>query len=159
MDESQRKIIRQKIVEGFTKYTPFHQFLGLSEESFDAENGCIRFSMRDEFVGNSMLNVLHGGIIAAILDAEGGFLGALDVFTNRETPVTRNETTAKGGGTIDMRVDYLMPGKGEHFIASGTILRKGNQILAIRTELHNEKNELIAIGTATYKIPGAGPKG
>jgi len=51
-----------------------------------------------------------------------------------------------------------MPGKGEHFITSGNILRKGNQILAIRTELHNEKNELIAIGTATYKIPNAGAK-
>ena len=114
--------------------------------------------MRDEFVGNSMLNVLHGGIIAAILDAESGFLGALDVFTNRKTPIAKDETTAKGGGTIDIRVDYLMPGKGEHFIASGTILRKGNQILAIRTELHNEKNELIAIGTATYKIPGAGSR-
>jgi len=66
--------------------------------------------------------------------------------------------TATGGGTIDIRVDYLMPGKGEHLIASGTFLRKGNQILAIRTELHNEKNELIAIGTATYKIPGAGSR-
>jgi len=98
VDESRRKIIRQKIVEGFTKHTPFRQFLGLSEDSFDAEDGCIRFSMRDEFVGNSMLNVLHGGTIAAILDAESGFLGPLDVFTNRKTPMPKMKRPQKAAG-------------------------------------------------------------
>jgi len=50
------------------------------------------------------------------------------------------------GGTIDLRIDYLRPGKGEHFIASGKILRVGKKVGVVQTELRNEQDELIAVG-------------
>jgi acyl-coenzyme A thioesterase PaaI-like protein len=42
-------------------------------------------------------------------------------------------------GTVDMRVDYLRPGRGERFIATAMIIRKGSKLVVCRMELHNEK--------------------
>lgn len=53
-------------------------------------------------------------------------------------------------GTIDMRVDYLAPGRGDHFEASASLLRVGKKVFVTRMELRNDRNDLIAAGTATY---------
>jgi acyl-coenzyme A thioesterase PaaI-like protein len=45
-----------------------------------------------------------------------------------------------------------VPGKGTHFIASGNILRVGNKIGVVRSELRNELNELIAVGMGTFLV-------
>ena len=55
-------------------------------------------------------------------------------------------------GTIDIRVDYLRPGLGEYFIATGSTLRTGNKVSVTRMELHNDKGILIAVGTGTYVV-------
>ena len=53
-------------------------------------------------------------------------------------------------GTIDLRVDYLRPGRGTHFLAEARLLRAGNKVAVTRMELHNDKEELLAVGTGTY---------
>jgi uncharacterized protein (TIGR00369 family) len=53
-------------------------------------------------------------------------------------------------GTIDMRVDYLRPGRGERFIATSRLLRAGNKVSVARVELHNDQGVYIATATATY---------
>ncbi len=53
-------------------------------------------------------------------------------------------------GTIDMRVDYLRPGKGATFRCIARLLRCGKKVAVVRTELLNEQDELIAVGTASY---------
>jgi len=55
-------------------------------------------------------------------------------------------------GTIDIRVDYLRPGLGEYFIATGSTLRTGNKVSVTRMELHNDKGILISVGTGTYVV-------
>ena len=55
-------------------------------------------------------------------------------------------------GTIDLRVDYLRPGIGKHFIASSFILRAGNKVAVTRMELHNDNGEHIAVGTGAYLV-------
>lgn len=54
--------------------------------------------------------------------------------------------------TIDLRVDFLRPGRGEHFVASGSIMRTGKKVGVIRTQFHNDKEVLIAVGTGTYIV-------
>ena len=85
------------------------------------------------------------------MDAEGAFVLALDGKWRPETGSLRESTVIKGG-TIDLNVDYLRPGKGKHFIAYGNILRVGNKVGVVHTELRNEKDKLIATGTGTYLI-------
>ena len=55
-------------------------------------------------------------------------------------------------GTIDLRVDYLRPGRGERFTATSSLLRAGNKVAVARVELHNEEQVYIASATATYMV-------
>jgi uncharacterized protein (TIGR00369 family) len=90
-------------------------------------------------------------VIASILDTQGAFVLALDGAVRFEVTSPGHPLIIKGG-TIDLRVDYLRPGKGNRFVASGTILRIGKKVAVVRTELRNEQDELIAVGTGTYLV-------
>ena len=54
--------------------------------------------------------------------------------------------------TIDIRTDYLRPGRGERFIATARVIRAGNKVAVCRMELHNEQGMHIALGTGTYLV-------
>jgi uncharacterized protein (TIGR00369 family) len=56
------------------------------------------------------------------------------------------------GGTLDMRVDYLRLGKGDEFVATAQVIRRGNKIAVCRMDLHNQNHIHIATGTGTYLI-------
>ena len=128
---------------------PFYKFLGLTRDCFDAENGRITLPWRDELMGNPRTKVLHGGVIAAIMDAEAGFLLSLH-FAKASTWTSKRKSPS--GGTIDLLVDYLLPGKGRYFVASGNIRRIGKRVAVVETELHNDNQELIALGRATFMV-------
>ena len=130
---------------------PFHRLVGLNAENFDIENRCIRFEMRDNLVGNTDFKILHGGVIATLFDAEGAFILYLNGAWRPKTGATGTPHKVKGG-TIDLHIDYLRPGKGKHFVVSGTILRHGSKVAVVRTELRDDQDELIATGTGTYLI-------
>jgi uncharacterized protein (TIGR00369 family) len=54
--------------------------------------------------------------------------------------------------TIDLRTDFLRPGRGEKFIATAKIIRSGSKVVVARMEMHNEKGDHIAFGTGTYMV-------
>jgi uncharacterized protein (TIGR00369 family) len=54
--------------------------------------------------------------------------------------------------TIDLRVDYLRPGRGKHFVASAKVVRLGNRIAVTHMELVNDEGELISTGAAAYVV-------
>ncbi len=76
MNEKKKDL--QAILKNEASELPFHRFLGLSADCFDVENRCIRFDMKDDLVGNRYFKILHGGVIATVLDTEGRFLLTLD---------------------------------------------------------------------------------
>ena len=55
-------------------------------------------------------------------------------------------------GTIDLRVDYLRPGRGHYFIATGRVVRLGNRVAVAHMDLVNDTGELIAAGGAAYMV-------
>ena len=55
-------------------------------------------------------------------------------------------------GTIDLRVDYLRPGLGEHFVASAEVTRLGGRVGSTQMRLHNDGGTLIATGAAVYVV-------
>ncbi len=153
MSNSIKKQDVQALIEHFNVIRPFNKVLGLSADSMDIENACVRFNMREELLGNSVYGTLHGGVISAILDITGGFVVFLDLFkTIKGTSQEKLMEQLTKVATIDMRVDYLRPGIGEEFTASGYILRTGRKVAVVRMELHNEENALIAVGTASYIV-------
>jgi acyl-coenzyme A thioesterase PaaI-like protein len=44
----------------------------------------------------------------------------------------------------------LRPGAGKRFTADGFTLRAGSRVAVTRMEFHNDKDELLAVGTGTY---------
>ena len=137
-------LLRQVMEE----YIAFNKYLGLKVESFDVQAPKLRFDMRPELVGNPSRQILHGGVISATLDVAGGFAIMLSIAG--ESPVT--PTSFPNMGTIDLRVDYLRPGRGKYFVATARIVRKGSRIAVVHMELHNDAGELIATGGAAYVV-------
>ena len=131
----------------------FNDVLDFSIDSTTFDIGVITFDLRDELLGNPIYRTLHGGVISSILDIAGGHTVYLQVFREvREKPFEKQVERLSKIGTIDLRVDYIRPGKGEHFTATGSILRLGNKIAVTRMELRNEADVLIAVGTGTYTV-------
>jgi uncharacterized protein (TIGR00369 family) len=126
----------------------FNKHLGLKVESFDLEAPKLRFDMRPELVGNPTRQILHGGVISATLDVAGGFAIMLALAAD----MTGIPTSFPNMGTIDLRVDYLRPGRGRYFVATARIVRKGSRIAVTHMELHNDEGELIATGGAAYVV-------
>lgn len=133
--------------------TPFVKLIGIALTEADNEHIKARFDMRPELVGNTFKQILHGGVIATALDMVGGMMGVVAVYQRmKEDDVPKAERYMRLAklGTIDMRVDYLQPGRGKHFEASATLLRVGKKVFVTRMELHNDNGELVAAATGTY---------
>jgi uncharacterized protein (TIGR00369 family) len=130
------------------EHIAFNKHLGLKVESFDPEAPKLRFDMRPELVGNPARQILHGGVISATLDVAGGYA----IMLSLATEMTGIPTSFPKMGTIDLRVDYLRPGRGKYFVATARIVRKGSRIAVTHMELHNDSGELIATGGAAYAV-------
>ena len=132
---------------------PFNKLIGMKIDNLDLDNIKIRFEMRPELVGNFMRGNLHGGVISTVLDVTGGMLAWTGIMKKMEGS-NFEEITERFAkiGTIDLRVDYLRPGLGKYFVATGSTLRAGNKLSAIRMELHNDEGLMIAVGTGSYLV-------
>ncbi|CAI1056509.1 thioesterase family protein [Serratia entomophila] len=144
---------RQRIGEIFVYHMPFNRELGLELRRFDDDYVELSFTNQQKLVGNATQKILHGGVIASVLDVVAGLACAGSVLM-RLDPLIEEEIAARLSrmGTIDLRVDYLRPGRGEHFIASASVLRSGNKVAVARAELHNHDGLHIASATATYLV-------
>lgn len=132
---------------------PFDRLLGVRIVALTLDEVKVRIDMREELVGNYIRGILHGGVISSVLDLTGGLIASVELIKHlHSTEIQELATRLTRIGTIDLRVDYLRAGKGDSFIATGSILRKGNKVAVVRTEMINDKNSLIAAGTGTYLI-------
>ena len=132
---------------------PFNKLIGMKIETLDLDKIGIRIEMSPELVGNFTRGNLHGGVISSVLDVTGGMVAWTGIMKKMEGQ-SFDEISERFNkiGTIDIRVDYLRPGLGEYFIATGSTLRTGNKVSVTRMELHNDKGILIAVGTGTYVV-------
>lgn len=145
--------LKELVAHIFSEKLPFNKVIGMKIGRYDDQQVDIHFPLKPKLIGNPAQNILHGGVTATALDTVGGLLASRMLFANVDS-ITFDEFKEKmyKGGTIDLRVDYLRPGRGEEFIASATLMRKGSKIAVCRMELHNEKGDQIAFGTGTYLV-------
>ena len=132
---------------------PFNKILGLRIESLCSDCIRVRFDMQASLIGNYVKAILHGGVISSVLDATGGLTASFQVLEKlTDAPKDEIEKRIAKIGTIDLRIDYLRPGQGLYFLATGNIMRAGRRVTVTRMELHNHENILIAVGTGTYVV-------
>jgi uncharacterized protein (TIGR00369 family) len=130
---------------------PFNKVLGLKIESIDSDCMKTQFEMRDELMGNFERGMLHGGVISSVIDATGGLSAAIGIREKMrgETLEAKLKKSSRVS-TIDLRVDFLRPGLGKQFVVTAYTLRTGNKVAVTRIEMHNDQNDLIAVGTGSY---------
>jgi len=137
----------------FEEKVPFNRMLGVEIDHLGEDSVRMKIQMRDEFVGHFVHRVLHGGVTASVLDVAGGlaaFVGTLRKIEH--LPLDEQVQRFNNIGTIDLRIDYLRPGRGQWFAATAYILRIGSKVAVTRMELHNDNDNLIAVGTGAYTV-------
>ncbi len=102
---------------------PFNRMLGVRVVHVDRGDCVIRLPWRDEFIGDPQRPALHGGITSTMCDAAGG----LSCFSMLDKPRDRVST-------IDLRVDYLLPGQAADVYCRSSLVRMGNRVAVTRME-------------------------
>ena len=135
----------------FEEMITFNQVLGLKITSITPERVSGAIAMRPELVGSP--NRLHGGVISASLDAMGGLavMAAIGARHMDEVPSQRLHRFGKLG-TIDLRIDYLRPGIGEHFTLNAEVLRLGSRVATTRMEFLGADGKLLSTGAGAYIV-------
>lgn len=88
-----------------------------------------------QFYGN-----LHGGVIAAMIDS------AIAVAINQELD------PGEGASTVEIKINYLRAISEGTLWAEGKVIQKGRSIVVGQGELKDEAGQILAIGTATFKV-------
>jgi len=148
---------RQLIGEIFVYDMPFNRELGLELKHLDGDSAELTFTNQTRLVGNAAQKILHGGVIASVLDVAAGLVCVTSSLIRRDKPdhpLLEDEMRQRLSkmGTIDLRVDYLRPGRGEVVTASAKLIRAGNKVSVARVDLHSDSGVHIATANATYLV-------
>ena len=155
----EKTIIVEEALERIKAYyldmLPFNKVLGIGIDLLDYETGdaVTSFNMKKDLVGNPVAGILHGGVSASVIDLTGGLSALLSCAKyHQNKPLEVIEKKLVSSATIDMRVDYLRPGKGDSFKCLSRVIRAGSRIVVAKIDLYNDIDTRIATGTATYLI-------
>ena len=124
------------------QFIPFHKLLGTRLEVMKDGYAAIHIPYRPDLVGDPRTERIHGGVISFAMDAAGGAAGMTTL--SHDTDLI---------STVDIRIDYLHPGRPEDILAEGFIVKDGNSVIFTRmTARHPDSEELIAEGRAVYRV-------
>ncbi len=148
-DDIKLDVMLQQLCRAFNG-SPFFHYLNMKMILEDEEIKCI-LDMSENLVGNVAFQILHGGVAATMLDSIGGIVAMGEMYkrTNKEH-IAETVKKVTRLATVDMRIDYLAPGRGTQFVGSAEVLRLGRKGCTTRMNMHNNEGKLIATGIASY---------
>ncbi|MFO0756731.1 MAG: hotdog fold thioesterase [Byssovorax sp.] len=127
---------------------PFNKFLGIKVTVVEHGRVEMVLPFREELIGDPMKRALHGGVISTLVDTAGGMAiwGAL---------VDPHQRVS----TIDLRIDYLRPGKPEALVCEGVAVRVGRSVgvADMRAFHRSAPAETVATGKGVYAIKSPRP--
>jgi uncharacterized protein (TIGR00369 family) len=134
------------IKQFFEQQIAFDRYLGLKVEEVQPGQARLRLPYRPEFLGDPFRPALHGGVISTLVDVAAG--------------VAATSTLPFGSkcSTVDLRVDYLLPGRPADLWAEAVILRGGRSVAVVNVEVtqqHDSELLKIATGRAVYSLKPA----
>jgi uncharacterized protein (TIGR00369 family) len=143
----------KQIAEYWNQAMPFNKLLGLEITQFNALESAVSVAWDDKLIGNPEQKILHGGVTASALDLAGGVVAAANILSQLPelSPEIISQSLSRLS-TIDLRTDFLRPGRGKLFIATANIISSVNKVAVARMEMHNEQGDHIAFGTGTYMV-------
>ncbi len=128
-----------------------HRDLNLSLQSQHIDKLTTRVIMSDQLIGNPYTHIIHGGYLAAALDASAGLCASLSVF-NKQSELTLETMTAliTDISTTNLQVNYLRPGTGQYFDIESETLRSGRRLTVVESRCRDDQNRLIATCSAQF---------
>lgn len=142
-------VVLEQLIQAFN-HSPYFSHNSMQMRVVDGEiEGYIE--MQPYLIGNAAFQILHGGVAATLLDSIGGIVAMAELYKRAgvdELPETLKKVSRLA--TVDMRVDYLSPGRGQHFIAKAETLRLGRKGCTMRMTMVNDEGKAIATAIASY---------
>lgn len=125
------------------EFIPFNKFLGIKVARLDPDGLVLELPWRAEFVGDPMRPAMHGGVMSTLADVAGG----MAAWSRLKDPRARVST-------IDMRIDYLRPGRLETICAQGHVVRAGNRVAVTDMRLFHPSapEQTVATGKGVYNV-------
>jgi acyl-CoA thioesterase len=114
---------------------PFHQLLGIEIVSLD--DGLARLRLRIEEKHLRVGGIVHGGVIATLLDAGVGIAA---------------KTTAQDADVVTMQLNLnlIRPGRvGDELSVEGRVVHAGRRTAVAQVEIHTADGSLVATGSGT----------
>ena len=120
----------------------FNRHLGIQIDELRTGFSRFKIAFRPEFIGDPRRPALHGGITSTLIDACGGAAAWTMVDPHDQV------------STIDMRVDYLLPGPPKDLVAESTVKRFGSRVAVVDTHVFAEDDPgtIVAEGRAAYSV-------
>lgn len=118
--------------------TPYGAWLGLQVLSLGGDGLKMEVPWRPEFVGTPGTRIVHGGILAAVIDTAGSYAIAAEL--GRPLP------------TIDLRVDYHRPIGAETMAVTARLIRLGRRLATAEVEIVDRQGRLAVTGRGLYAL-------
>ena len=136
--KADHQVVLKQLCKAFNA-CPFFKYSGMVMRVVDDQIEAY-VEMQPELVGNLAFQILHGGV------------AAMEQLYRRASPEDLPDTIKKVSrlATVDMRVDYLAPGRGKYFIARAETLRLGRKGCTMRMTMVNDEDKPIATAIASY---------
>ncbi len=118
------------------------EMIGREVLDYDAAQKKVRmkFELGDVFV--NFQGVIHGGIIATLMDTLCGVVIRLSSDTNKFA----------GQVTLELKTSFLSTANPGKFIGEGQVKRMGKSIAFAQSDLFDSENNHIATASATFKL-------
>jgi uncharacterized protein (TIGR00369 family) len=123
-------------VERALDAVPFARLLGIQIESVLAGHAVLSLPVRDDHKQNH--GVVHGGVIASLIDSSMAF--AIIPL------LAENERTT----TVDLTIHYLRPLTEGVAKSTAQVVRAGRRVIVVKAELVDHSERLVATAVSTY---------
>jgi uncharacterized protein (TIGR00369 family) len=132
----------QLIKYGIENLMPANKIFGIEVLEIKYGFALIKVSFKEDFIGDFIQGLWHGGILASIADTAGGVVGATVLSSPHDKL-----------NTIDMRMDYLHGAVKKDIYAKASVIKNGKRIIKVDVELfQDEKEEPVALARCAYSI-------
>lgn len=116
--------------------TPFNAWLGIRAVSASPEGVIFDLDARQDFVSTPERQIVHGGVLASLLDA-AAIYAVITATGDLQT-------------TVDLRVDYHMAAAVGLLRARGSLVRLGKTLSCAEARVEDRSGRLVASGRGTF---------
>lgn len=139
----------EMVVKLMEEFIPFNRFLGMKTHRVEHGLAILKIPWRDDLVGDASRPALHGGVTSALADTAGGCACFASI------------PAGEAASTVDLRIDYLRPGRAGDLYAEARLIRLGNRVAVVRMHVYTggvpalgspARDQAIATGQGVYNI-------